>query len=375
VPDALVEQLGDRDVGVLADESDGLAFVPGYGALQRYLDSGEGDATEMNALVLALLQSDAVPSFVFYHLAEVHGEAFGALLGTALGDADFDVEADLDDLLDEFKGDEGDEDDEEDEVVTPDDVVDVRELESTPEGSLFEAARAFLDGVQATLKPETYKEYATAVNMFVHYAVEHGAVQTRQIDASVLLDFLAVWYPRSWSECSAADAKRTITVMGKFTTWLDRERGARVGKQFKSDVQPALKDDLPRVARAIEAVEDDVAAEAFADFGAALMGDTVDDFGTALGSIMDPSGGAEARRGLFTIVTIDGEDAIVRQRETETDAEEVTADEPIRRIVVSEKAVKHLRPGDSIEAVVTPDDGKRWRIWRLVSIYPPAAGL
>lgn len=366
-------------VGVLADPDEGLAIVPAYDMLRGYLAGGEGDPEALAELLMFHVESAEIPPFVIRKLAGLDPERFSGLMRVALGEPGFDARTGLEGLLEDFKPGAGDDEPDdfedlfEDELVYAEQIPDVRELAAAdrPEGSIAAAARGFLEEAARKLKPETLEQQALAASMLVFYAHENECYGVEELDEGLLLDFLAVWYPGVWADRSAAGAKQLLTVTGKLTAWIDRAHGTDLGKRFKANVLPGLKEDLPRVVRAAVALERELPGTLLMDALERITASAPGSFGEALGALLDPDELGDTVEGSFAIVTIDGRTAMARERVDAGGRD--GGDEEIYKIELPPKAAGLLRPGDTLAGSIQPD-GKRWRVRSLTAIYPPSAG-
>lgn len=366
-----------ENIVVLVDPSEGPALIYGYDIVRDYVASGEGDRGRSRAKLLEILEDGTVPPFVVRRLAALSPSNFQSLVADALDEPDFDVELDLEDLIDDFKG--GYDEDlgemlagDESEIVFPDDLDDVRDAlsEELPERSIAAAARDFLVDLGTSLKSETIEAHALSVNMLVHFSASDERSTIDDLDEEMLFDFLSVWYPRSWGQPSASNAKQLLSSMGKFTAWLDKTHGTSVGHDYKKIVFPALKDDLPRIAKAERDIVRTISLPSLDDALGELDAEDPSSLGRALGVLLGSPNDADAVRGTFAIVTIDGDTALARKRAGDFEGEE--EDETIYKIALPPEAAEALRPGDVLLAALSPGD-KRWSITALLAIYPPAA--
>jgi hypothetical protein len=358
-------------VGLLADPDEGPALVPFYDALRGYLERGEGDAEMVRELLVDLIDDPQIPPFVIRRLAAAGPGRFSRLMAEALDEPEFDVERDLDDLLEDFKGDVDldDLDEEEDDLVFADDLVDVRDLapDERPAGSIAAAAYDFLAETAESFKPTTLEAHALGVNMLYHYAVESGYVAASQLDEGFLVDFLAVWYPRFWGRRSISGAKRLLTTVGKFTSWLDATTKSTIGQRFKGEVLPALKEDLPRVVRAAEAIDGELLPLDLEALDATLRNARdPESLVEAIGAAIEPSFDPNALAGGWTILEVAKDVARAARRDDESD-------ERVFAIELSEEAAEALAPGDVVVGILVPA-GERWRVTGLLAVHPPIAG-
>jgi hypothetical protein len=371
----------DVEVGLLADPDEGLAVVPYYGAVRRYVTDGEGDVEELREIVIDMLEDDQVPPFVFYTLADLPGGRFGSLLAEALDDPEFDMETDLDELLDEYKPAPEDELSEASEsgLVEAGDLEDVRKaspFESFP-GALAEALAAYAHKLESTLKPATFEGHLEGLNLLAFYAREEGIEEVAQLDAEALQDFLGVWYVRRWAERSVDGVKHLLVTIEKLTAWLDASRGARVGSKFKS-LLPSLKKDVPRVVAAVctmDEVLDERLEEVMEHF---------DDLMTGAAKLLDESeeGQPPAEEPVFvrtlSVLAVDGVSVRVAERppvvedeegEDDENDEDSEPDEEITLVTLPEHVASLLRPGDVIEAEIGRA-GDGWAVVSLIGAYP-----
>jgi hypothetical protein len=372
------------NVGFLMDADEGPAIVPHYDLMLQYLRTGEGDEGAMASLLVDLLEDPAMPPFVIRRLAEAGPQRFSRLVALGLDESDFDATRDLDDLLEDFKGnfgDGGDEeevgledlfDDSESTILFPEDLGDVRTFapERRPEGSIAAACAEFLASLEGTVKEATLETHVLGVNMLARYAWDNDFSEVSQIDENFLLDFLAVWYPRTWGQPSASGAKQLLTTVGKLTSWLDATRGGDLNRRFKTDVAARLKDDLPRVVKAATELGRALPTMMFENVFESLDPDDPDSLGRALGALLAPGLMDGAVSGMFSIVAIDGNTAHARRRAEESGE---PADDRIYKLDLPPSAAGLLRSGDLLVAVLHPE-GDRWAIRAVLAILPPAAG-
>jgi hypothetical protein len=362
----------DVEVGILADPEEGLAVVPYYGAVRRYVSEGEGDVEELRDIVLDMLEDDEVPPFVFYLLAEIPGGRLGSLLAEALDDPEFDMEADLDELLDEYKP--ALEDDLanvfESDLVEPDDLEDVRMVspfESFP-GSLAEALTSYAHKLESTLKPTAFARHLEGLNLLGYYAREEGIEQVGQLDTDALRDFLGVWYVRRWAERSVDGIKNLLGTIDKLTAWLDKGRGAHIGSQYTERLLPGFKRELPRVVEAV-CIMDEVADERLED-----AMEHFDDVTNGAADLLDEESSLDSVR-VRTLTVLEVEGAVVHVAErapieddADDDDDEGEAEE-VTRVTLAERVASLLRVGDVIEAEIARHrDG--WTVVTLVGVYP-----
>jgi hypothetical protein len=277
--------------------------------------------------------------------------------------ADIDITA-FKDMLDGGELDALDPDDDEDDedAIVIDDVRDVPEHELV-EGTVAAAARRFLDETAASLKPETADAHALTVSFLAYRAAERGVELASAVDAGLLLDFLAVWYPRVAPERTLGLTRQVIGATGKFAAWLGRVYGTSVGRDFKRDVLPAVKDDLPRTVKAMDEM-----LRWGPMFGISqLLG--------ALAERVEGDGRPGARndvdsfQGRFAVVAVDEDRVTLRPSATESGA--VVA---LHTIDLPRRTADLLRPGDVVEGVFQTVDG-RLIAEGIECIYGPAAGL
>jgi hypothetical protein len=374
MPDiAVPDEALDIEVGLLADPDEGLAVVPYYGAVRRYVADGEGNVDELREIILDMLEDDEVPPFVFYMLADISGGRFGALLGEALDDPSFDLESDLDDLLEEFKPAPEDElPDLESALVdreSLEDVRDVTQFEAFP-GSLAEALAAYASKLESTLKPAAFAKHIEGINLLGRYGREAGIDQLSGLDLDALRDFLCVWYVRRWAERSVDGIKNLLGTIEKLTAWLDKNRHTSIGAAYKKRLVPEFAESLPRILGAVAAMDD--------AFDATLE--------TALESLEEAlEGGAEIEEPVgdpldavclraFSVLAVDGNLVRVEERPSlDPDADrDDESDEEIGEVFLPEHVAGFLRAGDVFEAEVT-DTERGWTVVTFVGAYPAGA--
>lgn len=376
-PDADID---DEEIALLSDPREGISLVPDYPYVRQYLDTGKGDEDDLAELIYEWLEADHVLAFVFHRMAAISTPRLQKLLRLALDDPDFSVNDDLEDMLAEFKAEVdifGDPDaddlddfaDEEDELVEAADIEDVLSLpaEMRPAGSIADALYSFLRETTPKLKPDTAEEQILAANLFLYYATEDGLSHAQQIDADALMEFLGIWYTRMWSERSTTGARVLLTLMGKFTAWLDKTHNTTIGSEFKKTVLPALKDDLPRTVKASNLMTDHLT------FGAMFsVMDALRNTGSAaMTAQSNPEESASEGFRVFTIVDLKNEWVSLRER---FDDDEPHPNSRIYRILSSVKAIKELRRGDVVEGVVLRE-GSIDILARLAGVYPSAVAL
>ncbi|HQR38027.1 MAG TPA: hypothetical protein PLF26_06450 [Blastocatellia bacterium] len=361
VPPEVLAQHADAAATLLADPNSGLALVPGYGAVRDHLQSGEGDPKDLLETVAMLLGEPNVPAFVVRRLAAIHGERFGRLVGSVVRDDSFDVETDLDDLIEELKPDDYSTDQAEmdDEVITPDDLEDVRDLpvELLVEGSVAANAVAFLADTTFDRLGRTTDELARGLSLLVYYGDIYAAGRMSDLDAQTLLDFLTAWYPRAWSERGQDDARSLLATLDLFSTWLLLMGDRQLADVARRDVFPVVEHDLPRTVEAAVVLDSALPATDLAE----IVDDAADD-------------AEDAIEGLFEIAMIDFDETILTLIERFEGDEQVAVPTPSYEIEVPLAATALVECGDLIEGTLVQQGGI-WRLHDLVAVYCPAADV
>jgi hypothetical protein len=348
----MMKEYGDMPATIVADPAGGLALVPGYPDVSDYLATGDGDAVEMSQAVAAFLGERSVPSFVVRRLAAVNPERFERLVGSAIRDDSFKVETDLDDLIDELKPEEytADSLEMDDEVLTPDDLEDVRTLpaELRAEGTIAAAAVAFLNDPVTVKLGRTIDELARSLSLLTYYGDIYSSSLLSDLDRQTLIDFLAAWYPRSWSERGEDDALSLLGSLELFARWLTAHDASPVGETFINEVLPELERDLPRTVEAAVVLD--------AGITAADLTDLVDDEDEAVAE--------DAIDGLFEIAMIDLDENVLTLIERFEGDEQEQIPTPGYEIEVPLRAAALLECSDLIDGVIVRRDG----VWKLVDV-------
>lgn len=353
---------------VLAITEDGVEMLDGEGA-HCFVIPTNMKATELGWRPKTLVETRILPVGDVFVLSGIQSFYSGPeldMLPDGVNLAAFANAMEADDEED----DDGIYDEEED---GPFEIDDVRELPKAkrPKGSPAAAAHDFLAELTKSPKPpkpETLEAHAMAVSFFAFYADAREVSRVDAVDVGLLLDFLAVWYPRYAPNRSLGATRQILASIGKFVAWLDGTYGTKLGRDYKDRVLPALKDDLPRTIKATDEV-----MRTFPFFGIsqmiALMANEDDEIPTKQ---LRQGARGESYRARYGVVALDESTLTVRERESPGRAE--GSETALLTTELPPKAAEMLRPGDVVEGIFFLA-GSQLVTEMVDCIYCPAAGL